>query len=233
MTPEQRDMIAKFEAFTQADASTTRTFGGTGLGLRISNALALQLGGRLEVDSTPGEGSEFSVTIETGPLDGVAMVEPEMIPTLAAERLPAGSEPSKVAEQGHPLSGTRILLAEDGPVNQRLISLILERAGAEVTVAENGRIAAEAIENASPEELPHMVLMDMQMPELDGYGATRRLRERGFTLPIIALTAHAMDGDRQRCLDTGCDDYLTKPIDPAKLIVTCVDWRCRQGALES
>ncbi len=229
MTPEQRDAIARFEPFTQADASTTRKFGGTGLGLRISNALSEMLGGGIDVRSEKGRGSTFSVTLATGCLEGVDLLEPDDAGRIVVPESYEQAEP--VAQpMARPLDGVRVLLAEDGPDNQRLITFILKKAGAAVTLCENGLQAVLAIEQCTPDELPHLVLMDMQMPELDGYGATRRLREGGCTVPIIALTAHSMDGDRAKCIDAGCDDYLAKPIDKSKLIEVC--GHCRDLVVE-
>ncbi|MEO0511735.1 MAG: PAS domain-containing protein [Planctomycetota bacterium] len=219
MTPEQRDAIARFEPFAQADTSTTRRFGGTGLGLRISNALAIMLGGGMEVSSELGKGSTFTFTISTGDPSRFQLITPEQISPPRTKGLaakPLGSHALKDV-----LRGIRILLAEDGPDNQRLISFHLKKSGAEVVVCENGLIAVETLEALPPADRPHVVLMDMQMPELDGYRATRRLRNRGLDIPVIALTAHAMDGDREKCLNAGCNDYLTKPIDRVELISLC------------
>ncbi len=221
MTSEQRDEIAQFQAFCQADSSVSRRFGGTGLGLRISNELAAKLGGGIEVESAYGMGSVFTLCIpavETSVdrVDGECEPEVEVEdvePVMAAERVVDGSKR---------LEGVRILLAEDGVDNQRLISFHLERAGAEVLVYENGRLAVEAIEGCTAVDLPDLVLMDMQMPVLDGYRAAERLRSGGCTLPIIALTAHAMNGDRQRCVESGCDEFVSKPIDVDLLIQTCL-----------
>ncbi|MGB0717275.1 MAG: response regulator, partial [Phycisphaerae bacterium] len=227
MSREQRLSIARFEAFNQADASMTRKFGGSGLGLRISNALAKMLGGGIEIESIEGQGSTFIVSIGTGDLTGTTMLNPESTLTIGTES--GGTDSCKRTNDslGRPLEGLAILLAEDGPDNQRLISFHLKRAGADVTVCDNGAIAVTTINEASCSKRPHVVLMDMQMPELDGYGATRRLRQDGHTMPIIALTAHAMEGDRQKCLEAGCDDYLSKPIDRDELIAVCARHGCK------
>lgn len=185
------------------------------------------LGGGIEGASKVGEGSTFTATIGTGPLEGIELRTPAQASDLAgASDARVQAIPDKKTEgvNTEPLKGLRILLAEDGPDNQRLNGFHLKKAGAEVTLADNGQITAETIESATLDTMPHVVLMDMQMPELDGYGASKRLRHGGFKLPIIALTAHAMEGDRQRCLTACCDDYLTKPIDRARLVEACGRW---------
>lgn len=211
MTAEQVERL--FQPFSQADRSTSRKFGGTGLGLAISRRLARMLGGDITVRSAPGQGSSFCVTVATGDLEGVPLTGGPGPLALVPNAAPARPEAARA------LAGRRILLAEDGPDNQRLIALLLGKAGAEVLVVDDGRKAFDAALQAWREGRPFdVVLMDMQMPMMDGYEASRLLRAEGYPHPIIALTAHAMAGDRQKCLDAGCDDYVAKPIDKGQLI---------------
>ncbi len=206
MTDEQ---VAKlFTPFTQADCSTTRKYGGTGLGLFLSRQLAQAMGGAIAVTSTPDAGSCFTLRIPTGGLEAVEMLHDD-----AAWRRPEANA-GAVAPAAH-VSG-RVLLAEDNADNQRLIALQLQRLGAELTVAGNGE---EAVRRALAEPFD-LVLMDMQMPVLDGIEATRRLRAAGYTAPIVALTANAMQDDVRRCEEAGCDAFLTKPIDRVRFAAT-------------
>jgi signal transduction histidine kinase/ActR/RegA family two-component response regulator len=212
MTEEQQERL--FQPFSQADNSTTRKYGGTGLGLVICRRLVEMLGGEVRCESQRDRGSRFIVTLDVGSLENVELLDGSKIDG------PETVEPHVPPKVDRSLRG-RILVAEDGPDNQRLIRVLLTKAGAEVQVAENGRIAVDkALAGcAGKRDQPFdLILMDMQMPELDGYGATAELRRRGYTGPIIALTAHAMESDRDRCIAAGCDDYATKPIDRAKLI---------------
>jgi signal transduction histidine kinase/ABC-type phosphate/phosphonate transport system substrate-binding protein len=229
MSEEQ--IASLFKPFSQVDTSTTRKQGGTGLGLAISKRLAKKLGGDIAVESTIGKGSTFTVTIKTGSLDGVPLINcPVKFQTSAT--LDKARAPKKQAEETQATAklklDCRILLAEDGPDNQRLISYLLEKARAEVVVAENGQIAYEFATAACDEGKPFdLILMDMQMPVMDGYEATAKLRHAGYTGPIIALTAHTMSTDRDRCLIAGCNDYEMKPIDIKKLLATVAKYAKR------
>lgn len=193
-----------FRAFAQGDSSTTRNYGGTGLGLTISSRIVQAMGGKLWVESAPGEGSRFHFTIEAE----TASTKPAAQPG-KWESIPA-SEPAY-------LGPLRILLAEDNVINQRLAQKLLESRGHLVTVANDGREALELLEQA----VFDLVLMDVQMPHLDGFAATKAIRaaerKTGGHMPIIAMTAHAMKGDEERCLRAGMDGYVSKPIQPEAL----------------
>jgi CheY-like chemotaxis protein/HPt (histidine-containing phosphotransfer) domain-containing protein len=183
------------------------------------------LGGAIGVQSAVGRGSSFTLTVATGPLAGVKLVQ-----ALAEAALPEALESPLVVRPEIALDCS-VLLAEDGVDNQLLLSTHLRRAGARVTLAENGRIAVDQALAAKATGLPFdVIVMDMQMPELDGYGATSLLRARGYDGSIIALTAHAMSSDRERCLSAGCSDYLTKPVDRGKLIAAVAEHARRARA---
>jgi PAS domain S-box-containing protein len=197
-----------FRPFTQGDESITRKFGGTGLGLTISKRFAELLHGDISVTSEVGIGSTFTLKVDGGPSAGV-----EKLFDLTEATLPV--QPAGKVHQRITLSG-RILLVDDGHDNQRLLRMQLGDAGAVVVSAEDGQIAID-LATTQPFDL---ILMDMQMPLMDGYAATAELRRRGLKTPIIALTAYAMAEDRAKCLASGCDDYLSKPVNEATLFRT-------------
>ena len=207
ISPESLQRL--FQPFMQAETSTARRFGGTGLGLAISHQIVTALGGELSVRSVLGEGSTFTVTIPTGDIAGVQLLESP------GEVICEDEASARWTPNAGVLRGVRILLAEDSIDNQVLLRAVLGSVGAEVEVVENGRMAVERVKTDTFD----VVLMDMNMPEMDGYEATRRLRDYGYRRPILALTANAMSGDADRCLAAGCDVHLAKPIDRKQLIL--------------
>ncbi|MGR8921719.1 MAG: ATP-binding protein, partial [Gammaproteobacteria bacterium] len=197
-----------FDPFVQADASVTRNFGGTGLGLAISRRFARGLGGDIEAFSTPGEGTEFVVTLDPGPLVDVPLIAPEA----------AMAEP-EAANEGQAMTwaftpGQRVLVVDDGEENRELVRIVLDSVGLEIETAENGQVAVDLASGGHFDA----ILMDMQMPVMDGYAASARLREAGLSVPIVALTADAMKGFEEKCLAAGCSHYLTKPVDIDRLL---------------
>jgi len=198
MTAEQLQKL--FKPFQQADSSITRRFGGTGLGLSLSKCLAEKLGGAVAVTSEPGKGTRFTVEISSGQLHKAQFVHSIKQITYTSETEVSPAEEKNLCGQ--------ILLAEDNPTNQQLLSLFLRKMGADVTVAENGDIAVRmAMQNHYD-----LIYMDMQMPVLSGVDAVKFLREQGYDRPIVALTANATSEDKVTCINAGCNDFLTKPI---------------------
>jgi signal transduction histidine kinase/CheY-like chemotaxis protein len=212
LTPAQCETL--FQPFVQSDASVTRKFGGSGLGLIIARTLAAKLGGDVTVVSQPRQGSTFTATVDPGPLDGVPLLEHEV------SAIPGEPELQTVQALARPIEA-KILVVEDGPDNQLLLEHHLKQAGAQVTLAENGAVAINHVLVAAAAGAPFdLILMDMQMPYMDGYTATSALRAQGYATPIVALTAHAMPEDRAKCLQAGCSDYLSKPVERQMLLTT-------------
>jgi two-component system sensor histidine kinase/response regulator len=214
----QAQMGTLFQPFTQADLSTTRRFGGTGLGLAISRSLVEMMGGEIGVKSVEGQGSTFWFTVSID-------VDQASEKTATPRPGPMKIEPRRSASQ---ISGLRVLLTEDNEINQQVASELLTGEGAVVEIAENGKEALRMIGLASYDA----VLMDLQMPEMDGYEATRAIRadDRFADLPIIAMTAHAMASEREKCLAAGMNDHITKPVDPDHLFSVLARWTGRDGA---
>jgi CheY-like chemotaxis protein/HPt (histidine-containing phosphotransfer) domain-containing protein len=208
------DLETIFEPFAQGRLPEEGGRGGTWLGLDISRRLARFLGGDVSVKSEPGVGSTFTLEL---PLAKDVKIVSVSDAWLAAAR-ESGRKP---APQAVDLRNLRILIVDDNPDNQAIIAFLLQEAGAAIDLANDGATGVQAVANAEEANTPYdMVLMDMRMPVMDGYAATAELRRRGCTTPIIALTAHAMVGDEQRCLRSGCDAYVSKPVVPDTLLTT-------------
>jgi CheY-like chemotaxis protein len=204
-----KDKLATiFQPFVQVDSSVTRKYGGTGLGLAISRRIAQALGGDLTVDSAVGHGSVFSAAINVGDLKNVTLMDQPSVSQTCDVKQPSSSSSA--------LDGLRVLLVDDGETNRKLIALLLSRANAVVEAAENWALAVHATEQGQFD----VILMDMQMPVMDGYTATRRIRTLLYQGPFIALTAHAMKGDPEKCEAAGCSGYLSKPVNMDELIRT-------------
>jgi CheY-like chemotaxis protein/nitrogen-specific signal transduction histidine kinase len=201
--PKDKQLLV-FEAFTQADGSHTRKFGGTGLGLTITRQLVELLGGQISLQSDEGRGTIFTIQM---PLGVEADSQSVTFRHNAIEALQ-----SEFSNPLIPIKGN-ILVAEDARANQALIRIMLQKMGLDVTIVEDGRQAVEKISNGRYD----LILMDMQMPVMNGYDAARQIKAMGIQIPVIALTAHAMKGDEEKCRQAGCDDYLAKPIDRTKL----------------
>jgi CheY-like chemotaxis protein len=208
----QEHMDKIFDPFAQADTSTTRKYGGTGLGLHLSKQLATKLGGDLLVESTPGVGSCFCLTIKAGNIGKDKFVS----------SMPDVKEVSKqsIVDGLHTKVSGKVLLVEDNVDNQRLVSMYLKKIGADVVLANNGK---EAIEQAEKDNFD-LILMDMQMPVMNGIDATVRLRKMNYKKPIVALTANAMKDDVAACYKAGCDDFIQKPISQQEFIISMIQF---------
>jgi len=217
MTDEQCSRL--FQPFVQADSSMSRRFGGTGLGLAISQRLAKMMGGTIKAESEPGVGTVFHCSLVADTVDQNQDCQIDSADGCGECGIGRKEAPSSDVVSESPLSGIRCLLVEDGADNQRLIEFVLHKAGADVNIRANGQAGFEEAMRAFASGNPYdVVLMDMQMPVMDGYTATSKLRSANYDRPVIALTAHAMAGAQQECLEAGCDAYTNKPIDRDALI---------------
>jgi CheY-like chemotaxis protein len=200
-------LLSIFDKYTQADGTVSRKFGGTGLGLAITGSLVELHGGEVQVESELGRGSTFTVTLkcEAGAASGVPR-----------KTSPAATVPATPVLSG---STARILVVEDNHVNQKVVTAVLRKRGFCIELANDGQEALNKLEQSAAFDL---ILMDVQMPVLDGLEATRMIRKdsRWDALPIIAMTAHAMNGDKERCLEAGMNGYISKPVHPSLLLST-------------
>ena len=220
MTAEQQAKI--FDPFVQADSSVTRNFGGTGLGLAICEQIVESMGGQIQVTSQVGVGSIFSFEIDLEPTADAALITHSQY---NARVTVAGSSHQKIKS----LPAGNILLVDDGVANRKLIKLILEKAGCSVEEAVNGKVAYEKALAGDYD----VVLMDMQMPVMDGYQATSKLRQAGYAKHIIALTANTMLGDKEKCRKAGCDDFIPKPVEIDSLLRTLLPYLSHLPQVES
>jgi hypothetical protein len=201
-----------FSPFMQADDSTARKFGGTGLGLFLSRRMAFLMGGDVRLlQSAPQQGSQFLVTVQVS-----------SDPSSAKSGDESGTAHAS-AESRPNIQGARVLVVDDSPDNQDLISAFLAKSGIKPSLANKG---SDAVEMA--DDTYHAILMDIQMPGMDGFEALKRIRAKGINAPVVAVTAHAMKGDRERCLDSGFNDYLCKPLS-RKALEACIQ-RLVKGA---
>ena len=205
--PENK-IDAIFESFTQVDGTMTRKYGGTGLGLTITKKLCELMGASISVHSKENEGSVFSILLPAGK----ECVEGKTCVWNKYETIDELGEFSQI-EKGMSMFSGKVLVAEDNPSNQKLITILLQKMGLEVSIADDGQMAVDQCVSNTFD----LILMDMQMPNMNGYEAARQLRDQGLTTPIIAVTANAMMGDEEKCMEAGCDGHISKPIDRSNL----------------
>jgi CheY-like chemotaxis protein len=230
MSPEQSQNI--FEDFCQADSSIHAKYGGTGLGLSISQKLALQMNGSVQLTSTEvGIGSIFRVELPFQRSIKFSIDKSNLPDDQVSIDCQRGGtqEDTKRSNSPGSLHGKRILLAEDGKDNQKLIAMFIRKAGGTIDIADDGKSALDFFErNESGEHAYDLILTDIDMPEMNGYELAKTLRSRGNSIPIIATTAYALADDKQKCLDAGCDAYISKPIDRSELVAAVSSWVTRR-----